>query len=388
MHSRSHIRALMIAAVVAAVALTAAGSAGSAPASGKQATACRELTKLTLSYNAPVGDELPVWIADDAGYFTQNCLDVTVANVGGANGVPALISGKTQIASIGGQEALSAKAQGADITYFLTLMPVFPFQLWAWPQFASAGGLKGQRIGISTPVGSLYTGTILALKQLGLAPSDVQLVPLGSVPNVNSALAAGSVAAAASHPPSTLTFRQQGLKMLVDLVKQHIPAVNTGLAAQTSYIQQNPDVIQRVVLSVMQALQRAKTDKAYVAQEMRKYMHVTDLATADDTYDFYITEAMPAVPLVTVAQLRTTQQDLAATNAAVGQLNLSSLVDQGFVAKAAKQMGLDQASIAKAKKIAKLHTWIVQQRKKGVSWAKIKKSPNFRLWLKLKFSGK
>jgi len=242
--SRSfRIRLIAVVAVVAFLMLSVGGWGGvssrsaassvASPSSGHFAKTCPKVTQLTLSYNQASGDILPVWIADDAGYFTKNCLDVTVTSVGGTNGIPALVAGQTQIASIGGEEALSAKAQGADIGFFLTLMPTLPFQLWAWPKYASASALKGQRIGISTSVGSVYTGTVLALKKLGLAPSDVQLVPLGSVPNVNSALPAGSIAAAVSHPPSTLAFQNLGLKMLVDLVKQHISSMNTGLVAKS-----------------------------------------------------------------------------------------------------------------------------------------------------------
>lgn len=329
---------------LAVVALSAGGIEGQAAVAdatahtARAAGGCSTVTPLTISYNAPVGDELPVWIADDAGYFAKNCLDATIVNLTGNSGPPALLSGKTQVMSSGSDEVMSVKAAGADIKVILSLMPILPFQLWVWPKYDSASALEGQRIGISTFTGSIYTGTLLALKALGLTQSDVQLVPLGAVPNVASALLSGSVAAAVNHPPGTLDFQKKGLKMLVDLVKQETPSLNTGLVVENSFIQQHPDVVQRVVTSVMEGLQRAKRDKAFTEQEIRKYLHVTDQDQADVTYDFYITRAMPAIPMPTAKQLQLSQQQLSATNASVGQVDLGTVIDQRFVQRATQML--------------------------------------------------
>ena len=379
---RSVFRVVAVAAATAVLALPASGWAGfDRSAAAHSAKACGGLTSLTISYNQTSPDILPLWIASDAGYFTQNCLDVSLKQVGGSNGVPALVSGQTQIAGIGGGEAMSAVSQGADLKYFLTLEPTFPYKLWAQPKYASASALKGQRVGITSTVGSLYTGTVVALKKLGLSRSDVQLVPLGSVPNVNAALIAGSIAAAVAHPPASCTFKQQGLQVIANLVKGGVPNAQTGLATQTSYLEEHPAVIAAVAKSVIQGLQRAKQDRDYTEQEMRKYLGITTKSDADCTYTFYVTQAMPVIPMPEVAQLRSIQPDLATTNPAINNVDLASLIDQRFVTQAATQLGVVKtAPTAKEKKLAKLHAWILQQRKKGVSWAKIKKSANYRLW--------
>lgn len=309
-----------------------ATSSGGAPAS------------LTISYSEKVGDELPLWIAKDAGIFKKHNLNVTLEYITGKNGIPALLTGQTQIASIGGSESLSAEGQGASLKYVLTLVPVYTFSFWAQPKYASASALKGQRVGITSTSGSLYIGTVLALKELGMTPSDVQIVSLGSVPNVNSALLAGTVAAAASHPPATYTYKQHGLKELVSLPAKRIPAAMTGFAIKSSYLQAHQDVVQRVVTSILQAIQKEKTDKAYTEQEMAKYMHVTDKGEADYTYNFYAKTLVPSVPVPAVDQFAATKTALEKKDPQVSSVNLNDLIDPTFVQTAAKQLGISNSS--------------------------------------------
>ena len=330
--------ALALLGVVAACGTSSGGTTGSG-SGGSSGSA-----NLTISYSEKVGDELPVWIAADAGIFKKNHLNVTLQYITGKDGIPALLSGQTQIASVGGSEALSAEAQGASLKYVLTLVPEYSFTFWTKPKYASASALKGQRVGITSTSGSLYIGTVLSLKELGLSTSDVQTVPLNSVPNVNSALISGTVAAAASHPPDTYKYKQAGLKELVDLPSKHIPAAMTGFAIQSSYLSGNRDVVQRVVTSILQAIQMEKTNKAFTEKEMAKYMGVTGKAEADFTYQFYAKTLAPSVPVPAVDQFAATKTALAKNNSRVASVNLNDLVDPSLVKTAASQLGISSSS--------------------------------------------
>lgn len=332
--------ALSVVALLGMVAACSSSAGGGASGGSGGSGSSGGSDSLTISYSEKVGDELPLWIAEDAGIFKKNHLNVTLKYITGKNGIPALLSGQTQIASIGGSEALSAEAQGATLKYLLTLVPEYDFTFWTQPKYTSASALKGQRVGITSTSGSLYIGTVLALKQLGLSTSDVQTVPLGSVPNVNSALISGTVAGAASHPPDTYKFQQHGLKELVDLPSKHIPAAMTGFAVQESYLSGHKDAVQRAVTSILEAIQKEKADKALTEQEMAKYMGVTDKGEADYTYQFYAKTLAPSVPVPAVSQFAATKTALAKKDAQVGSVNLNDLVDPALVQTAAKQLGI------------------------------------------------
>jgi NitT/TauT family transport system substrate-binding protein len=227
-------------------------------------------------------------------------------------------------------------AQGAKFKFVLTLSPVYTFQLWARPQFASAGGLKGQRVGVPSTTGSLFAATVVALRQLGLSTSDVAITPLGSVPNVNNSLIAGSIAAACSHAPATYEFQRSGFVDMVDLAKQRLPSVSAGMLVSAAYIETHRAIVQGVVDAVVEAIRREKTDRPYAESEMTAYLGVKDKAVLDFTYDFYANEVVSSVPLPEIVQVEAAQKALGATNPKVKTVDLATMIDQSFVKTAAK----------------------------------------------------
>jgi NitT/TauT family transport system substrate-binding protein len=300
------------------------------------ARAAGSMTPLTFSFSQKTADFLPLWIASDAGYFKQRGLDVTVRYLPAQEGVPALLTGQVQIAGIGGADGVSAVAQGAKLKLVATLSPVYTFQFWARPQFASANALKGQRVGVTSTTGSLYAGTILALRELGLSTRDVAITPLGSTTNVNASLLAGSIAAASSHPPATYQFQRNGLVDLVDLAKKKIPSVNAGVIVTAAYIEAHRDIVQGVVDAVIEGIHREIADRPYAESEMRDHLGVKDKAVLDFTYDFYVDEVVRPVPMPQAAELASNKAALSATNAKVKTVDVAAMIDESFVKQAEK----------------------------------------------------
>lgn len=312
--------------LAAAVAL----AAGAAPGFVSAARAASP-PQITISYSQKVADYMALWIASDARYFKEQGLDVTTRYLPAQEGVPALLTGQVQIAGIGGSDAASAEAQGTKLKLVLNFSPVYTFQFWARPKFASASALKGQRVGITSTTGSLYAGTLLALKQLGLTASDVIITPLGAVTNVNSSLMAGSIAAAASHPPATYQFKKAGFVELVDLPKKQIPSVSDGLWVSQDYIQAHRDVVQKVVNAVVAGVQREKSDRSFAEAEITKYLGVKDKAQLDFTYDFYVKEVLPPGIMPQAAQLQGDIDALVASNPKVKNIKAADMIDQSFI---------------------------------------------------------
>lgn len=293
-------------------------------------------TKLTMSYAQKTVDFLPLMIASDAGYFKKHNLDVTLRYLPAQEGIPAIITGQVQSVAIGGADASSAEAQGTKLKLVATLSPVYTFQFWARPKFASATALKGQRVGITSTTGSLYAGTLLALHELGLKITDVAITPLGGSTNVNNSLLAGSIAAASSHPPATYKFEQAGFVDLVDLAKKQLPSVSAGVWFTEAYLKQHRDVVQNVVDSVLQGLAREKSDRAYTEAEITKYFKIKDKKELDFTYNFYINEVLGSGPMPNASAVAANIKALQASNPKLKNIDPESMVDQSFV-KAAKQ---------------------------------------------------
>jgi NitT/TauT family transport system substrate-binding protein len=139
MKSKTAAAALLAGAT--ALALTACGENTGTQAPG-------DANSITLSYSQVVADELPFWIADEAGMFKAQGLDVKLTNLSSSDGFPALISGQTQLASIGAPEMISGAASGGQVSYLATLTPVFTYELFA--KVNDAQQLKGKRVGITS----------------------------------------------------------------------------------------------------------------------------------------------------------------------------------------------------------------------------------------------
>ncbi|WP_101948072.1 ABC transporter substrate-binding protein [Mycobacterium sp. 3519A] len=313
---------IWILAAAAAMAMTACGDNAGPQASGG------DPNSITLSYSQVVADELPFWIADEAGLFKAQGLDVKLTNLSSSDGFPALISGQTQLASIGAPEMVSGAASGGQVSYLATLTPVFIYELFT--KLKTPQELKGKRVGITSTSGSLYIATLEALHQLGLQPSDVALTPLGSVTNVNNALVAGTIDAALSHPPTTTQLEAEGFHSMLDLATQNIPTSNVGIAATDAYVQTHGDQIRRFMTAVQQAIKREKTDEPYAVSVLSKHLKVTDPKALHDTWAYY-TKVLPDVPTPTIEQLQTSVDQLAPTNPAVKNLDLKTLIDASFV---------------------------------------------------------
>jgi len=142
---------------VVAWTMTACNDSAGTQASG-------DANSITLSYSQVVADELPFWIADEAGLFKAQGLDVKLTNLNSSDGFPALISGQTQLASIGAPEMVSGAASGGQVSYLATLTPVFTYELFA--KVNDPQQLKGKRVGITSTSGSMYIATVEALKHV------------------------------------------------------------------------------------------------------------------------------------------------------------------------------------------------------------------------------
>jgi len=300
------------------------------------AAAAAPAPKLTISYAQKTVDFLPLLMAEDAGYFNKHNLDIMVRYLPAQEGIPAVISGQVEGVGIGGSDAASAAAQGTKLKLVLTFSPVYTFQFWARPQYASANALKGQRVGVTSTTGSLYAGTLLALKQLGLTASDVVIARLGTTTNVNSSLMAGSIAAAGSHPPATYQFKKADFVDLVDLPKKQIPSVSDGLWVSQSYIQAHRDAVQKVVNAIVAGIRSEESNRSFAEDEITKYLGVKDKAQLDFTYDFYVKEVLPPGILPQVAQIQSNIDAMAMSNPKVKSLDAAEMIDQSFVKHAEK----------------------------------------------------
>jgi len=282
-------------------------------------------------------------MAKEDGEFDKNGLDVDVTLIDSSKGIPAVISGDVQVASLGGPETLSAVAGGADLVAVAVEGPVYPFLFQVPADIKTVNDLKGKKIGVSNFGSASDIATRLALLKLGLDPEkDVSILAVGSLTARIGAMQSGAIQGGLSNPPDNLALEAKGFHTLVDLSTMGVPASIANDAWQRSYVSSHRDVVQRYVDALIQAQARAKADKAAAVKVMKKYLKSDDDNAMSVTYDYFMSKVLPDYPHIKVEQYAGAQQILGKSNPKVQSYNVASMIDDSFVQNA------EQRNVAKS----------------------------------------
>jgi NitT/TauT family transport system substrate-binding protein len=342
-----------LAALVAFLAILAtacgggAGPSGGASNSPTQAaagsaspTARPCCTKVIAAYSNISADDWIPWYAFEKGIFKDNGLDVDLQSInGGAQTSAALLAGGIQIGQFGGSEALSANAGGADVVIVANLAPVYPYKLYVKKGITSLADLKNKTpkavVGVSNAGGSSDIATRAALKAAGIDPDkDVDIRAVGSHANRTAALLAGSIDAGVDDPPEDLELVKAGLTPLIDLAGQKLPAANTGVIVQRTYLNANKATLQAYVDSLTIARVKMKADKAGAVAVLGKYFKLDNQEALNTAYDFFMNEVTVPYLFPEVAQFKDAVEILGKTNDKIKTVDIAKMLDRSFMQSA------------------------------------------------------
>jgi NitT/TauT family transport system substrate-binding protein len=231
---------------------------------------------------------LPPVIAEYAGYFKDQHLDIEVSDMnGGADAAQALIGGSVDFASMAVDHAIKAKAQGTDLVVLAAYTRYSGVSLVVnskyKDQVKSIKDLKGMKIGVS----SLGSGTHLALTALlvknGMKPTDVEVIAVGTN-TMPAAMENGTVAAAMHVDPFVTQLVTTGKgyilfdlateKDTLSLYGSEYPF--TALVTRKDVIEKNPELVQRMVNATAKASKfLAENDAATIAKVLPAEFNAT-----------------------------------------------------------------------------------------------------------------
>ena len=314
----------------------ASNSPTQAAAGSPSPTARACCTKVVAAYSNISADDWIPWYAFEKGIFKDNGLDVDLQSInGGAQTSAALLANQIQIGQFGGSEALSANAGGADLVIVANLAPVYPYKLYVQKGITSIQQLKGKKVGVSNAGGSSDIATRAALKAAGLDPDkDVTIVAVGSHANRTAALLAGSIDAGVDDPPEDLELVKAGLTPLVDLAGQKLPAANTGVIMQRTFLSANKDTVQAYVDSLTIARFKMKSDKAGAVAVLGKYFKLDNQEALNGAYDFFMNEVTVPYLFPDVTQFKDAVDILGKTNDKIKTVDIAKMLDRSFMQSA------------------------------------------------------
>jgi NitT/TauT family transport system substrate-binding protein len=331
------------AASAPASAAPAAGASSKPAGSAKPAASAKASAVPTIepapagtmlaSYSELTPINLPLWIAIDEGIFKKNGLTVEGRYIESSLGVGALLSDEVKFAAMGGSEALAAAVNGADLKVLATLSPYYPYRLEVKDSIKTAADLKGKKLGISRFGSSSDSATRAALKKLGLEPTDVEFVQVGSLAARTAALLSGQLDGGVDGLPDWITLEQHGFHPLLDLAAAKLPAVNNTLVARAGWIQANKDTTQKYVDSIVEGIARAKADEPLSLRETKKYLkdRASDDQALRESYNLTIKEIMQIPPVTTPEMFHDALTQMAEKTAKAKGYDINKLIDNSFV---------------------------------------------------------
>ena len=212
--------------------------------------------KFILAYGAIGGNAMPLWIAKEQGIFRKYNLDPQLVYIIAGRAMQSMLAGDIQFGLLGATHVTNAVTAGGDMAMLLGMEEKLNYFLNTRPGIKSAEELKGKKVGIGTPSGSLALATYVGLDHLGLVPrrDGITLLNTGSTPERMTALFAGSIDAAFFNPEVEQVVVQQGYPVLLDLGKANVPFQSSGLTTSRKYMRTHPQIVENLAKAVIEGV--------------------------------------------------------------------------------------------------------------------------------------
>ncbi|MGH7513631.1 MAG: ABC transporter substrate-binding protein [Gemmatimonadales bacterium] len=288
------------------------------------------VTKLTSGYAVFGTSSLPLFLAQEAGFFEQNGLDVELVSlVTGTRVVAAAVSGEAPI-SFGGEVA-GARAAGADVVMLMSIVPRWTYLLLAQPSIGSLQELRGKRLGVTNVVGVAAQAARYAVSSAGLTPGeDVVLLATGGHPERLAALQTGELDAGLLQLPHSTMGLRSGLRLLLDFRSVDFEIANTPVIASQSWVNQHEDVTRRYVRATVEAIHFLKTRKVDTLEIMQRVFRSDDRVALEELYE-EVARLVPELPYPTLPAIRNQVDVQAEETPAVRTVPVEEMYDDRFL---------------------------------------------------------
>lgn len=341
MFGRIRILATVIAASVVIAACgggTSAPTAASASAPGASAAAGQlpvpELTKIRIGLSAP---SEPVQFAEKLADLLKiyQKYGITTVEVTGFEGdgkaLQALVAGQLDLFVGGASTAINSVVTDTPLKLISMNSVILDDFLVCQKDIKTAADVKGKAIAISTFGGTSHGSALIVIKGLGLTPKDVTITQVGGEGTRIAALKGGSVACGLVGSDNAKVLVAAGMNAVFDETTSKIQWGRSGLMARTDFIAKNPNTVQVVVASVLEAQQYMWTN---TAEATTKYIEFTQKKPADaalvmEGFKVYGSRSMQ----FTEDALLLPRDVLATVNPAVTNVKISDTYDLSFLKK-------------------------------------------------------
>lgn len=217
-----------------------------------------------------------VWIAEQKGLFRKHGVDVEVIVTGqGGTAVSALLANDIQTASSAGDALVNAALHGGDTVMIAGVINKGLQRIMVRSEIKTPADLKGKKVGV-TRIGAVsHSVLLMMLKRWNMSPNDVQVIQVGSSPNMLASLDKGGIDGAVLTIPSMFVAEDRGYKVLIDLADTDIYYLHTMIATTRSYIKGNRDKLIRYLKGYLEGIAYFKQNRKESLEVVKKKLRLS-----------------------------------------------------------------------------------------------------------------
>jgi ABC-type nitrate/sulfonate/bicarbonate transport system substrate-binding protein len=197
---------------------------------------------------------MPLWAAQEHGFFADEGLEVEGVIFGNESQVPPLLDGRFQV-FIGSPElAIQNQAEGGPLKIVAGNAGKLVHSLIARAPFKRVEDLRGRTIGIFTEKEGTFFHVKAMLAAHGLNhPGDYQVKHTGGVPPRHKALLAGEIDAGLQSVPWNYVAEDAGMNNLGDVI-DYVPDWQfVSVNVNSRWAEKNRDVLVRFLRAILKA---------------------------------------------------------------------------------------------------------------------------------------
>ena len=200
---------------------------------------------------------VPLWIADEEGYFKKQGLDVKQVNIsGGTQGAQMMVTGGVDVSYDDPITCIVSTAGGIPVNVIVGGTPALAYLIVGGPEIKNIADVKGKRVGSSgLGLSASRLALLVGLRRFGIDADkgQVTIVAAGQEPERIAGLSTGAIAATVISPEYRTKLEQLGVNMLADLRTLNIPWETSSVITTAKNVQTKRDMLERVVRAILQA---------------------------------------------------------------------------------------------------------------------------------------
>lgn len=297
------------------------------------ALAAAQLETVTVGFSSFSGFYGPLWLAVEDGLGKKYGLDLKAIYAGRVRPQQLLASGEVPLVIASGSGAVTSHVLGVKDQVIVALMSnKVGGGIFAKTEIKKPEDLKGKLMATGRPgaLNDIMTRHVLTRKWELVPDRDVKLMPVGEPALMLQALERGVVDASSLTIPAMFVARNRGFRELVNYDKLGLTYPMHAVTTLRSTVTKNPQLIEKVLKSLIEAIAVFKTNKEKSFAVWRKYMRGASEEFLEETYQ-YTSAGLEAVPTPSVEVIKSALDIVSARYPQAIQTDPNLIVDPFFV---------------------------------------------------------